>query len=121
VESTGRSRSEALGGERSRIRGDTDFSHTEQVGNRWKAEGVKFILGMDGATKLVALAEGLGGGGLAAVGARAQSRDPDRAAAQGHALQGAGVIQREFENKKLVGSRWPRSSIGRTTAARPTG
>ena len=40
------------------IRGDTDFSHTEQL-DRWDAAGRKFILGIDAHPKLVALAAGL--------------------------------------------------------------
>jgi hypothetical protein len=40
------------------IRGDTDFSHTEQL-DRWDAAGHKFILGIDAHPKLVKLAEGL--------------------------------------------------------------
>jgi hypothetical protein len=40
------------------LRGDTDFSHTEQL-DRWDARGVKFILGIDAHAKLKQLAESL--------------------------------------------------------------
>ena len=40
------------------IRGDTDFSHTEQL-DRWDEQGTQFILGMDAHPKLVKLAEAL--------------------------------------------------------------
>jgi Transposase DDE domain group 1 len=41
------------------IRGDTDFSHTQQL-DRWDGEGTQFILGIDAHPKLVGLAEALG-------------------------------------------------------------
>jgi hypothetical protein len=40
------------------IRGDTDFSHTAQL-DRWDAQGLKFILGLDANPKVVKLAEEL--------------------------------------------------------------
>ena len=40
------------------IRGDTDFTHTEQP-DRWHDAGLKFILGMDARPKVVMLAEAL--------------------------------------------------------------
>ena len=40
------------------IRGDTDFSHTEQL-DRWDEAGTKFILGVDAHPKLVGLAQAL--------------------------------------------------------------
>jgi hypothetical protein len=40
------------------LRGDTDFSHTEQL-DRWDESGVKFVLGLDAHKKAVALAEKL--------------------------------------------------------------
>jgi hypothetical protein len=84
------------------IRGDTAFSHTEQL-DRWEAEGVKFILGMDAHPKLVALAEG-----LAEEAWQPFEREPKyeiltepRPKATRYKEQV--VIQREFENKQLVG------------------
>src|SRR6266849_7854228 len=40
------------------IRGDTDFSHTEQL-DRWDGAGRKFVVGMDAHPKLVNLAQAL--------------------------------------------------------------
>lgn len=40
------------------IRGDTDFSHTEQL-DRWEGRGIKFLLGIDAHPKLVKIAEEL--------------------------------------------------------------
>jgi hypothetical protein len=40
------------------LRGDTDFSHTAQL-DRWDADGLKFILGLDAHPKVVGLAEAL--------------------------------------------------------------
>jgi hypothetical protein len=40
------------------LRGDTDFSHTSQL-DRWDAEGLKFILGLDANPAVVKLAEAL--------------------------------------------------------------
>jgi hypothetical protein len=40
------------------LRGDTDFSHTRQL-DRWDADRVKFILGLDAHPKVVALAQAL--------------------------------------------------------------
>ena len=40
------------------VRGDTDFSHTGEL-DRWDAEGVKFILGIDAHPKLNGLAQAL--------------------------------------------------------------
>lgn len=40
------------------IRGDTDFTHTEHL-DRWDAQGVKFVLGIDAHKTLVGLAESL--------------------------------------------------------------
>lgn len=40
------------------VRGDTDFTHTEHL-DRWDAEGIRFILGMDAHAKVVGLADEL--------------------------------------------------------------
>jgi len=40
------------------LRGDTDFSHTAQL-DRWDADGLKFILGLNAHPKVVGLAEAL--------------------------------------------------------------
>ena len=84
------------------IRGDTDFSHTEQL-DRWNGEGTRFILGIDAHPKLVALAEGLGKQAW-----RPFERLPKyeiltepRPKATRHKEQI--VVERGFENQKLVG------------------
>jgi hypothetical protein len=40
------------------VRGDTDFTHTAEL-DRWQAQGIRFILGMDAHPKVVQLAEAL--------------------------------------------------------------
>lgn len=84
------------------IRGDTDFTHTEQL-DRWDAAGRKFILGFDANPKLVGLAEAL----------EKQAWNPlerlpkyeiltePRPKAFRHKEQV--VVEREFKNQKLVG------------------
>jgi hypothetical protein len=84
------------------IRGDTDFTHTAQL-DRWNEQGTRFILGFDAHPKLVGLAE--------AVPARAWQRlervpkykiltEPR---AKGVRYKEQIVVQKEFENQKLVG------------------
>jgi hypothetical protein len=84
------------------IRGDTDFSHTEQL-DRWDQEGTKFILGIDAHPKLVKLAEA-----LEKAAWKPFEREPKyeiltepRPKAVRYKEQV--VIEREFKNKKLVG------------------
>jgi hypothetical protein len=84
------------------IRGDTDFSHTEQL-DRWDGQGTKFILGIDAHSKLVMLAEAL----------EKQTWKPFERLAKYEILteprpkafryKEQVVVEREFENKKLVG------------------
>jgi len=84
------------------IRGDTDFTHTAQL-DRWDAAGRFFILGMDAHPKVVQLAE--------ALPERAWQRlerlpkyeilTEPRAKAFRHKEQI--VIEKEFNNQKLVG------------------
>ncbi len=84
------------------IRGDTDFSHTEQL-DRWDGAGHQFILGMDAHPKLVGLAEALKNGAW-----KPFERQPKyeiltepRPKAFRHKEQV--VVEREFTNQKLVG------------------
>jgi hypothetical protein len=84
------------------IRGDTDFSHTEQL-DRWDAEGTQFILGIDAHPKLVALAQALEDKAW-----KAFERSPKyeiltepRPKAFRHKEQI--VVERGFTNQKLVG------------------
>jgi hypothetical protein len=83
------------------IRGDTDFTHTEQL-DRWDAAGCKFILGMDAHPKVVKLAEGL----------QKQSWKPFERLPKYEILteprpkafryKEQVVIERQFKNQKLV-------------------
>ncbi len=84
------------------IRGDTDFSHTEQL-DRWDEAGTKFLLGIDAHPKLVKLAEA-----LEKQAWKPFEREPKyeiltepRPKAVRYKEQV--VIERKFENKKLVG------------------
>lgn len=84
------------------IRGDTDFTHTAQL-DRWNEQGTRFLLGFDANPKLVALAE--------ALPARAWQRlerlpkyriltEPRRKPLR---YKEQIVVEKEFENQKLVG------------------
>jgi len=84
------------------IRGDTDFVHTEQL-DRWNAQGLKFILGIDAHQKLVKLADE-----LAQSAWKRLERLPKyeiltepRQRALRHKEQI--VIEKEFKNIRLVG------------------
>jgi hypothetical protein len=84
------------------IRGDTDFSHTQQL-DRWDGEGTKFILGIDAHPKLVGLAEALG-----TLAWKPFEREPKyeiltEPRPKAFRYKEQVVVEREFENKKLVG------------------
>jgi hypothetical protein len=55
------------------LRGDTDFTLSGEL-DRWDAQGLKFIFGLDAHAKVVALAEGPAPGRLAAAGTLAAPR-----------------------------------------------
>jgi len=88
--------------ERVTIRGDTDFTHTEHL-DRWDEAGRKFILGFDANPKLVGLAEAL----------ETQAWKPFKRLPKYEILteprpkafryKEQVVVEREFENQKLVG------------------
>jgi hypothetical protein len=84
------------------VRGDTDFTHTAQL-DRWNEQGTRFILGFDANPKLVGLAEAL----PASAWQRLQRLpkyhilSEPRTKAFRHKEQI--VVEREFENQKLVG------------------
>lgn len=88
--------------ERVTIRGDTDFSHTEQL-DRWDALGRRFILGIDAHPKLVALAEALEDGSWKPLerAPRYEILTEPRRKAVRHKEQI--VVERQFKNQKLVG------------------
>jgi len=84
------------------IRGDTDFSHTQQL-DRWDGEGTQFILGIDAHPKLVGLAEALG-----TLAWKPFEREPKyeiltEPRPKAFRYKEQVVVEREFENKKLVG------------------
>jgi hypothetical protein len=84
------------------IRGDTDFSHTEQL-DRWDDQGTQFILGMDAHPMLVKLAEALERGAW-----RAFEREPKyeiltEPRPKAFRYKEQVVVERRFENKKLMG------------------
>ena len=84
------------------IRGDTDFSHTQQL-DRWDGEGTQFILGIDAHPKLVGLAEALG-----TLAWKPFEREPKyeiltEPRPKAFRYKEQVVVEREFDNKKLVG------------------
>jgi len=84
------------------IRGDTDFSHTQQL-DRWDGEGTQFILGIDAHPRLVGLAEALG-----KLAWKPFEREPKyeiltEPRPKAFRYKEQVVVEREFENKKLVG------------------
>jgi hypothetical protein len=84
------------------IRGDTDFSHTEQL-DRWDAEGTKFIVGIDAHPKLVALAEALENGAWKRFEREAKYEILTEPRPKAFRYKEQVVVERQFENKKLVG------------------
>ena len=84
------------------IRGDTDFSHTEQL-DRWDAEGTKFILGIDAHRKLVALAEALENNAWKPFEREPKYEILTEPRRKAFHYKEQIVVKREFENKKLVG------------------
>jgi hypothetical protein len=84
------------------IRGDTDFSHTEQL-DRWAAEGTKFILGIDAHQKLVALAEALENKAWKPFEREPKYEILTEPRPKAFRYKEQVVVEREFENKQLVG------------------
>jgi hypothetical protein len=84
------------------IRGDTDFSHTEQL-DRWNGEGTRFILGIDAHPKLVALAEGLGKQAWRPFERLPKYEILTEPRPKATRYKEQVVVEREFENQKLVG------------------
>jgi hypothetical protein len=84
------------------IRGDTDFTHTAQL-DRWDSAGRFFILGMDAHPKVVQLAEGLPQSAWQRLERlpKYEILTEPRAKAFRHKEQI--VIEKEFNNQKLVG------------------
>ncbi len=84
------------------IRGDTDFSHTEQL-DRWHAEGTQFILGIDAHPKLVGLAEGLAAGAWEVFEREPKYEIKTEPRTKPFRYKEQIVVERKFENRKLVG------------------
>lgn len=84
------------------IRGDTDFSNTEQL-DRWDEEGSKFALGMDAHPKLVALAEGLEERAWKAFEREPKYEILTEPRPKAFRYKEQVVVERGFENRKLVG------------------
>jgi hypothetical protein len=84
------------------IRGDTDFSHTEQL-DRWDGAGHRFILGIDAHPKLVGLAEGLASKAWKPFARRPKYEILTEPRPKAFRYKEQIVVAREFENQKLVG------------------
>ena len=84
------------------IRGDTDFSHTEQL-DRWDAAGHKFILGIDAHPKLVGLAAALENKAWQPFERSPKYEILTEPRPKAFRYKEQVVVEREFENQKLVG------------------
>jgi len=84
------------------IRGDTDFSHTEQL-DRWHTTGHKFVLGIDAHPKLVGLAEALKNEAWKAFERAPKYDILTEPRPKAFRYKEQVVVEREFENQKLVG------------------
>ncbi len=84
------------------IRGDTDFSHTEQL-DRWDAEGQRFILGSDAHPKLVGLAEALENKAWKVFERQPKYEILTEPRPKAFRDKEQVVVEREFINQKLVG------------------
>ena len=84
------------------IRGDTDFSHTEQL-DRWDTAGHRFILGIDAHPKLVGLAEALESKAWKPFVRQPKYEILTEPRPKAFRYKEQVVVEREFENQKLVG------------------
>src|SRR3989454_2759804 len=84
------------------VRGDTDFTHTGQL-DRWNEQGVRFILGVDAHPKLVQLAEALGASAWQRLERVPKYKILTEPRAKATRYKEQIVIEKEFENQKLVG------------------
>jgi len=84
------------------IRGDTDFTHTEQL-DRWDDAGRKFILGFDANPKLVGLAEALEKAAWKPFERLPQYEILTEPRPKAFRYKEQVVVEREFKNQKLVG------------------
>jgi hypothetical protein len=84
------------------IRGDTDFSHTEQL-DRWDGAGHRFILGIDAHPKLVKLAEVLESNAWKPFEREPKYEILTEPRRKAFRCKEQVVVERQFENQKLVG------------------
>jgi hypothetical protein len=84
------------------IRGDTDFTHTEQL-DRWHDAGHKFILGMDAHPKVVRLAEALEKQAWTPLERLAKYDILTEPRPKAFRYKEQVVVERQFKNKKLMG------------------
>jgi Transposase DDE domain group 1 len=87
------------------IRGDTDFTHTEQL-DRWHDAGRKFILGMDAHPKVVMLAEALEKQAWRPLERLAKYEILTEPRPKAFRYKEQVVVERQFKNNKLVGEDW---------------
>jgi hypothetical protein len=84
------------------IRGDTDFTHTEQL-DRWHEGGRKFIVGIDAHPKLVGLAQALEKQAWEPLERLPKYEILTEPRPKAFRYKEQVVVEREFENQKLVG------------------
>src|SRR5664279_5261137 len=84
------------------IRGDTDFTHTEQL-DRWHDTGRKFILGMDAHPKVVMLAEALEKQAWKPLERLPKYEILTEPRPKAFRYKEQVVVERQFENQKLLG------------------
>jgi hypothetical protein len=84
------------------LRGDTDFTHTEQL-DRWDNAGRKFILGFDANPKLVGLAEALEKGAWQPLERLPKYEILTEPRPKAFRYKEQVVVERQFENQKLLG------------------
>jgi hypothetical protein len=84
------------------IRGDTDFTHTEQL-DRWDNAGRKFSLGFDAHPKLVGLAQALEKQAWKPFERLPKYEILTEPRPKAFRYKEQVVVEREFENQKLVG------------------
>jgi len=84
------------------VRGDTDFTHTAQL-DRWNEQGTRFILGFDANPKLVGLAEALPASAWQRLERLPKYNILTEPRTKAFRYKEQIVVEREFENQKLVG------------------
>ena len=87
------------------IRGDTDFTHTEQL-DRWHEAGRKFILGMDAHPKVVQLAQAVENQAWHPLERLPKYEILTEPRPKAFRYKEQVVVEREFANQKLVGEDW---------------